>query len=246
MKKKNSCVIIKHNIPCGAAISTNQTTAFELALKCDQQSAFGGIIGFNKILNGKTALLISKFYFEAIIARGYDKDALNVLSAKKNLRLLQLPSKLSKTEERSFFAGKLFQEANHKKTTLKVLVGNKKNITSNINFFIKILNSVKSNAIIIFDDNALLAQAGGQTSRVDAVKIALNKCAKLKVSNQKRLYLASDAFFPFIDNLKLINKSNKNIILIVPMGSINDSKIINYCKENRISLIQIDNRYFKH
>ena len=109
------------------------------------------------------------------------------------------------------------------------------------------MKNIKSNTIAIFDKSSLLAQSGGQTSRVDALENCLSKLKqKHKISKKLKLFLFSDAFFPFTDSLTIIKKENLNIDVVAPMGSINDDKIVKFVKKNKINFFQLSDRHFKH
>ena len=245
--KNHICTIIKHNTPCGAAIMNTQLNSYKKALSGDELSAFGGIVAFNKIVTSQTAKQLTKHFFEVIAAPNYEKEAIQILKSKKNLRVLKVKKNFSKIEKRSIFAGTLLQESNYKKTTIQSIFG--KNLLSEekVNFFINVLKLIKSNAIAIFDNNSLLSQTGGQTSRIDALE---NCISKLKIKHQmttsKNLFLFSDAFFPFIDSLKLIQKSKIKLSCYAPMGSINDDKIKKFILSKKLHFFCLSQRHFKH
>ena len=244
---ENICTIIKHNIPCGAAIKKNQKQSYIKALAGDPISAFGGIIAFNKKLTYETTKLIIKNFYEVIAAPDYDKKSLDILKSKKNLRVLKVKKFKNQTEQRSIFAGALIQEQNNKKSSIKNINGKNKLTKDQLNFFINTLKYIKSNAIALFDQDSLISQSGGQTSRIDALENCLYKLKnKQHFKNTKKLFLFSDAFFPFIDSLKIIKKEKKNIDIYAPMGSKNDSKIKLFVKENKLNFFQISDRHFKH
>ncbi|MAV82463.1 MAG: bifunctional phosphoribosylaminoimidazolecarboxamide formyltransferase/IMP cyclohydrolase PurH [Pelagibacteraceae bacterium] len=245
--KNNIAAIVKHNTPCGYAIHQNQKIAFQNALAGDPISAFGGIIVLNNKLSSLTAKLISKGFYEVVAAPSFENDAITILSAKKNLRIVKINPKIPKYESKSIFAGTLHQETNNFKIVTKKITGKEIKKNLNINFYIHVLKFVRSNAIAIFDNNKLLSQCGGQTSRVDSLKFAIEKLKKLPKNKLKEhLYLISDAFFPFEDSLKLIIKSKLNITIFTPLGSINDIKIISFAKKNKLNLYEINHRHFKH
>ena len=214
--KNHICTIIKHNTPCGAAIMNTQLNSYKKALDGDKLSAFGGIVAFNKIVTAQTAKQLSKHFFEVIAAPNFEKEAIKILKNKKNLRVLKVKNHFSKIEQRSIFAGTLLQETNHKNTTIKPIFG--KNLLSKekVNFFINVLKLVKSNAIAIFDNNSLFSQTGGQTSRIDALENCISKLKfKHQINPSKNLFLFSDAFFPFIDSLRLIKNQNLNYLVML-------------------------------
>ena len=244
---KHIATIVKHNSPCGAAIHKEQTKTFQLALSGDPLSAFGGIIAFNKKVEEKVAKIIIKGFYEVIASIDFSPRAIEILSTKKNLRILKINKKLPSYESRSIFAGMLHQEADVSPIKIKKINGTSINKDIEIKFFTHVLKFVKSNAIAIFDSEKLLSQCGGQTSRIDALKNAINKLKQLhNVSSKKQIFLFSDAFFPFEDSLKLILKTQLNIKVFTPMGSINDTKIISFAKKNKMSFYEINNRHFKH
>ena len=191
--------------------------------------------------------MLSKNFFEVIAAPNFEKEAIKILSRRKNLRVLKVKKDLSKIEQRSFFAGTLLQETNNGKSTIKSIFGKNTLDIENMNFFINVLKLVKSNAIAIFDSNSLLSQTGGQTSRIDALKNCISKL-KVQHKNQlsKKLFLFSDAFFPFTDSLKYINQSKLKFDCYVPMGSKNDPLIKNYVIKNKLNFFCLSHRHFKH
>jgi phosphoribosylaminoimidazolecarboxamide formyltransferase/IMP cyclohydrolase len=244
---RNTVTIVKHNTPCGAAIHKSQKKAFELALSGDPISAFGGIVVFNKKIEEDAAEVIIKGFYEVIASTSFSTKALTILSKKKNLRLLKINKKLPKFETKSIFAGTLHQKMDLQPIRLKKINGSNLSKNLDIKFFIHVLKFVKSNAIAIFDKEKLLSQCGGQTSRIDALHNTINKLKELhEVNLKKPLYLISDAFFPFEDSLKYIRSVKLNIKIFVPMGSINDNKIITYARKNKMTLYEVNHRHFKH
>ncbi len=243
----NICAIIKHNIPCGGAIKKTQIESYNKALEGDPLSAFGGIIAFNRKISKNTAKTLVKNFFEVIAAPGFDIEALDILKTKRNLRVLKVKKINNRTEQRSFFAGALIQDSNVKKNSIEIINGDNKLKKDRIDFFINILKYVKSNAITLFDEDSLISQSGGQTSRIDALQNCFYKL-KIKHAQKKirKLFLFSDAFFPFTDSLSFIKKQKMIIHIYAPMGSQNDTKIRNYIKKNNINFIKLNNRHFKH
>jgi len=245
--KENICTIVKHNIPCGGAIKKKQKDSYLKALAGDPLSAFGGIVAFNQKLTLETAKLLIKDFYEVIAAPGFEKDVIKLLKTKKNLRILKVSKFKNITEQRSIFAGALIQDSNSKKTEIKTIYGNHKLNKDQLNFFINVLKYIKSNAIALFDNDSLVSQSGGQTSRVDALQ---NCFYKLKQKHDhkkfKNLSLFSDAFFPFTDSLELIKKERMKINIYAPMGSQNDVKIVSYVKKNKLNFFKLSNRHFKH
>ena len=245
--KNNICAIIKHNTPCGAAIGKIQTECYTKALAGDPLSAFGGIVSFNKKVSKKTAGLLLKNFYEVISAPSYEKEALDILKTKKNLRVIKVKKGNQKFEERSFFAGTLIQEANNKKTSVENINGKNKLSLEKINFYINILKNIKSNAIALFDENSLISQSGGQTSRVDALQNCLYKFnLRHKIRKLRKVYLFSDAFFPFTDSLSIIRKQKIKIDTYAPMGSKNDPDIRRHIKKHKLNFFKLSERHFKH
>ena len=245
--KNNICTIIKHNTPCGAAIEKKQTRCYEKALAGDPLSAFGGIVSFNKKVSKKTAELLKKNFYEVISAPSYEKEALDVLKTKKNLRIIKVKKFNQKLEERSFFGGTLIQDTNNKKTSIENINGINKLNLEKINFFVNVLKNIKSNAIALFDENSLISQSGGQTSRVDALQNCLYKFnLRHKFRKIKKVYLFSDAFFPFVDSLSIIKKQKIKIETYAPMGSKNDPDIRRDIKKHNLNFFKLSERHFKH
>jgi phosphoribosylaminoimidazolecarboxamide formyltransferase/IMP cyclohydrolase len=244
-----TCIIVKHGNPCGVATGDDITTVYEKAFNADSKSAFGGIIAMNRTCNKTIAELINNVFVEIVIAPIYESSALEVLSKKKNLRILEIGDITSKTpniESRYINGGLLVQESDVSivtKNQLKIVTKKKPSTTEFVDmlFAWKVLKHVKSNAIITVVDKTTLGIGAGQVSRIDAVEIALKKSGnKLKGS-----VLASDAFFPFRDSIDLIADTGvKNIIQ--PGGSIRDQEVIQACNEHGIAMVFTGIRCFKH
>ena len=245
--RNNICAIIKHNTPCGAAIGKVQTECYNKALAGDPLSAFGGIVSFNKKIDKKTARLLLKNFYEVISAPNYEKEALDILKKKKNLRVIKVKKINQKLEKRSFFGGTLIQDTNNKKTSIENINGVNKLSLEKISFFVNVLKNIKSNAIALFDENSLISQSGGQTSRVDALQNCLYKFKlRHKFKKIKKAYLFSDAFFPFVDSLSIIKKQKIKIETYAPMGSKNDPDIQRGVKKYKLNFFKLSERHFKH
>ena len=247
--KEPTCVILKHNNPCGVASASKITNAFEKAYKSDSKSAFGGIVLLNKKIKKSLARNIEKFFFEIIVAPDFDKEALQLLKNKKNLILLKIGKiGIQKIEIRQTLFGMIYQNSDKdvigknfcklvtvKKTTDKML--------EDILFSIKVAKHLKSNAIVLSSNKQTLGIGNGQTNRIDSLILALNK---YKSNFKKRkMVCVSDGFFPFTDSLKLLKKNNCNVVA-QPFGSINDKKNIEFANTNNMSLYFLKNRIFKH
>ena len=244
-----TCVVVKHGNPCGVASGDDITKVYKDAFEADEKSAFGGIIALNRICNKSIAEIISKVFVEIVIAPNYETTALDILSNKKNLRVLEIgdiKQKTPKIEYRHIDGGLLVQESDINTITeneLKTVTQKKpsKSELTDMLFAWKVLKHVKSNAIITVKDNATLGVGAGQVSRVDAVEIALKK------SNDKLegSVLASDAFFPFRDSIDLIADSGVATI-IQPGGSMRDQEVVQACDEHGIAMVFTGMRCFKH
>ncbi len=244
---KHICTIVKHNIPCGASMETSQIKSYTNALEGDPVSAFGGVVAFNKKVTSITAKNLLKNFYEVIAAPDFDSEALKILKKKVNLRVLKVKKYKVKEEQRSIFAGILIQQANNKKSTFKKVYGVNRLNNEKINFFSNVIKAVKSNAIAIFDQTSLVSQSGGQTSRIDSLENCLYKLNfKQKKKRKNKLFLFSDAFFPFTDSLELIKKQKLKIDIYAPMGSKNDSVVEKFVKKHKLNFFELSDRHFKH
>jgi len=246
---KPTCVIVKHGNPCGVATHNNITNAYQKAFSADSKSSFGGIIALNQKCNKTIAEMINAVFVEIVLAPNYEQAALDILSNKKNLRVLEIGEINPKTpqiEYRYIDGGLLVQESDISTITeneLKFVTIKKpsKSELADMLFAWKVLKHVKSNAIITIKDQTTAGIGAGQVSRVDAVEIALKKSG----NRLKSSVLASDAFFPFRDSIDLIANTGVTAI-IQPGGSIRDSKVIQACNEHNIAMVFTDKRCFKH
>jgi len=246
-----TCVIIKHATPCGIASAKNLLKAWKDAYATDTYSPFGGIISFNKEVGKDIAEEISKLFLEVIIAPSFTKEALQLFSKKKNLRLLALEGLNKKIERkgmifRSVVGGFLSQERDVKLTPKKdwKIVTKKKPTDKQIasmEFAVKCVKHVKSNSVLFVKDTQTVGIGGGQTARVDATWIATNKGKE----NIKGSTMASDAFFPFRDGIDLAAEAGVTAI-IQPGGSIRDKEVIKAADEHGIAMIFSGQRYFRH
>lgn len=243
-------VIIKHNNACGAASGNNITEVWERALACDPVSAYGGVIVSNVAIDDLTAAEIDKLFFEIIIAPDYSEKALDILEKKKNRIILRRKEQIKyQYGFRSLLNGILWQE----KDTSTELTGDMKPVTPKIPgesefddlvFANKIVKHSKSNAIVLAKDKQLCASGIGQTSRIDALKQAIEK-AKSFGFDLHGAVMASDAYFPFADSVEIAGKAGISAI-VQPGGSIRDKESIDYCSANNISMVFTGVRHFKH
>jgi len=255
-----ACAIIKHANPCGVALGRSLKEAYLAALACDSVSAFGGVLAFNRTLDGATAEEISKIFTEVIIAPDADEDAKKILAAKKNLRLLAaggLPDPLAPTlTYRSVAGGFLVQSRDNGRVTgdkLKVVTKRAPSPqeTADLLLAFTIGKHVKSNAIIYVKDGSTAGIGAGQMSRVDSARIAALKAqdaAKIAGWSQPRTVgssAASEAFFPFPDGLLAVAEAGATAV-IQPGGSVNDQKVIDAADEAGLAMVFTGMRHFRH
>ncbi len=249
-KKSVAAVILKHNNPCGASISNSASNSFKNALKCDSVSAFGGIVAFNANVDEETALNLKDIFLECVVAPSFDKEALEILKTKKNLRVLKLPKDLlakgHQTSSKSIMGGILVQDSENQENKEDSWISVTKITPStqdylDLSFAWKICKHVKSNAIVIAKDQQTLGIGAGQMNRVGASKIALQAAKK----NGYGGVLASDGFFPFADTVELANEYGISSI-IQPGGSIRDEESIEMCNLKGISMVFTKKRHFRH
>ena len=249
--KEPTCVIVKHATPCGIASANNLLQAWRDAYSTDTYSPFGGIVGFNREVNEKVAEELSNLFLEVIIASGFTAEAVDKLSKKRNLRLLEIPGlETTKTQRgvtyRSVTGGVLSQERD---TLLldrnKWRVVTKKKPTEkdleSMEFAVKCVKHIKSNSVVFVKNKKTVGIGGGQTARVDATWIATHK-GKEKIKNS---ILASDAFFPFRDGIDVAAKAGVKAI-VQPGGSIRDDEVIKAADEHNIAMVFTGQRYFRH
>jgi len=245
-------VILKHNNPCGAGTGDTVNEAFQKALSTDSLSAFGGIIGFNDLVDLETAESISKSFFECIIAPGFSEEALNKLQKKKNLRLIVFDPKIKDAypdEIRIVHGGFLTQNKDKGSVDIRSceVVSKRKPTDAEfqaLDFSWKIVKHVKSNAIVFAEKDRLIGVGAGQMSRVDSTDLAVMKANNAGLTI-KGTVVASDAFFPFRDAIESLAKAGATAV-IQPGGSIRDEEVIQAANENNIAMIFTKMRHFKH
>jgi phosphoribosylaminoimidazolecarboxamide formyltransferase / IMP cyclohydrolase len=247
--QETACAIIKHTNPCGAATASDVAEAFSKARATDPVSAFGGIIGFNRTVTAEAARLIAETFFEAIIAPEYEPGALDALASKKNLRIMKIGSEGSddaRLDVRMISGGMLVQDRDRgtiSDAQLKVV--SQRPPTDEemraLRFAWVIAKHVKSNAIVYASEGQLIGVGAGQMSRVDSVKIGAMK-AQLPIAGA---VLASDAFFPFRDNIDEAAASGITAV-IEPGGSVRDEEVIAAANEHNLAMVFTGMRHFKH
>ena len=242
--------ILKHNNACGLASRDTLLSAYKNALAGDPVSAFGGVLISNKTIDFETAEEINKLFCEVVIAPSFEKSAIKLLKSKKNRILLVLKNtELNNQQLRTCLNGVLSQDKNNVtdsildfKTCTKKSPNNSE--IKDLEFASKICKHTKSNTIVLAKNLQLISSGTGQTSRVDALKQAIEKSNNFKFDLNNSV-MASDAFFPFPDCVEIAHKSGISSI-IQPGGSIKDNLSIEYCNKNNISMVLTGTRHFKH
>ena len=243
--------IIKHANPSGVSIDQDQFSSFNQAFNCDPISAFGGVIICNYKIKSETAREISNKFFEVIVAKDFDNKALSVLKKKKNLRIIKNNQKydshrivlnsLSKNFilqncDNENLSQKMFKVVSKKKPNKKMF--------NDLIFAFNVCRFVKSNAIVLTNNNSTVGIGSGQPSRLDSCEIAINKMKKFNL-NSENLVAASDAFFPFVDGIESLVQSGAKAI-IQPHGSIRDREIIKFANNTNTVLVFSKTRHFRH
>lgn len=242
--------IIKHTNVCGAAKRNSTFEAWQAALAGDPESAFGGILITTGRVDAATASAIQELFFEVLLAPAFDEDAWRILTTKKNRILLQLNEsyKASETTQyKSLLGGSLVQQPdygnyiNWQEEGGRITTENEK---ADLTFANIICKHLKSNAIALIKNRQLVGKGCGQTSRIDALKHAIEKARQFSFDLNGAV-MASDAFFPFNDCVQIAHASGMEAF-IQPGGSIRDKDSIAYCKENNLALVITGMRHFKH
>lgn len=247
------CVaIIKHANPCGIAIGKDLVTAYKKALDTDKVSAFGGVVATNRKVDKQTAELVNEIFTEVIVAPAFDEEALKVLQAKPNLRILQLagPHMGHRVEWRTISGGALMQTTDDVEAVgddpseWKLVSGNKPSdlVMADLEFAWRCVRAPKSNAIVLAKNGGLVGIGMGQVNRVDAVQLAVNRAGKERA---KSSVAASDAYFPFTDALEILINAGV-VALVHPGGSKNDEEVIAMAQKAGISMYLTGVRHFSH
>jgi len=259
-KRTAACVIVKHANPCGVAEGASLVDAYKKALACDATSAFGGIVAVNRTLDAEAAKAITEIFTEVIIAPEATEEAIKIVAAKKNLRLLvagglpdpRAPGLLVK----SVAGGLLVQSRDNAvvdKMQLKTMTKRAPSETelADLRFAFRVAKHVKSNTIVYAKDRATVGIGAGQMSRVDAARIAARKAQdaakeqKLDVPMTKGSVVASDAFFPFADGLLVAIEAGATAV-IQPGGSVRDDEVIKAADAHGIAMVFTGVRHFRH
>jgi phosphoribosylaminoimidazolecarboxamide formyltransferase / IMP cyclohydrolase len=268
-----ACAIVKHNNPCGCALGESAQIAYERAFACDPQSAFGGVIAVNRPVDRACAEALGEQFVEVLLAPGFDPDALELLQAKKNVRLLACPrmgalasgvpaggedpqaprppsSSKPSLEAKPVLGGLLVQDRDavtETRAQMRVLTAAApaEQQWDDMLFAWRICRHVRSNAIVIAAANATIGIGAGQMSRVDAVRIAVEKAREFQRERLAGAVLASDAYFPFPDGPQLAIDAGVTAI-IQPAGSVRDPEVIAAADAAGIAMVATGVRHFRH
>ncbi len=242
--------VLKHNNACGIASRDTLLKAWQAALAGDPVSAFGGVLIANRCIDAATAAEVNKIFFEVIIAPGYEPEALELFKQKKNrIILVQKGRNTSTVQYRSLLGGVLLQDRDlHRETPEELRQVTEKPVDkeriADLLFANKIVKHSKSNAIVLAKNKQLCASGVGQTSRVDALKQAIEKAHSFNFDLNGAV-MASDAFFPFPDCVEIAYRAGVDAV-IQPGGSIRDQQTIDFCNDHGIAMVMTGIRHFKH
>ena len=252
LKNSPATVIVKHANPCGVSVNKLPLVSFKNAYASDPLSAFGGIVACNYKINTAIAEQINKNFLEVILAKGFEKNAIKILSKKRNLRIIDMSKykQNNQTTLKVFDGSFLIQDKDEvifNKKDLK-FVTKKKPTTKElkeIEFAFNISKYAKSNAIVITNNFSTIGIGAGQPSRLDSCKIAVQKAKRFQRNKIKKSIAASDAFFPFADGIKLLLAAGVKII-VQPGGSVRDQEVINAANKANAKMIFTNIRHFDH
>jgi phosphoribosylaminoimidazolecarboxamide formyltransferase/IMP cyclohydrolase len=245
-----ACVIIKHNNPCGAAVAGDVTTAYRRARDCDPVSAYGGVVVVNRPVDGALGEMLAGTFVEVLCAPGYDDEALGALTVKPNTRILRRSERRRRNpgerDLRRVAGGLLVQDRDAEsegRSLMKVVTARAPTEAEwgDLLFAWRVAKHVKSNAIVIARDLATVGIGAGQMSRVDSVRLAIEK-AQTPVAGGA---LASDAFFPFADGPEAAIKEGVTAI-VQPGGSIRDDEVFDAADAAGVSMVVTGRRHFRH
>jgi len=244
-----ACAIIKHGNPCGAALGHEPVRAFRKALACDPTSAFGGVIAFNRRVDGRAAEAVSEQFYEGVVAPGFDPEARHALAKKKNLRLLDVDEvKAARTgyDLRRVHGGLLVQEWDRVDEAVhEARVVTERHPSDDewaaLSFAWKVARHVKSNAIVYAAGEQTVGIGAGQMSRVDAARFGIQKAAVPLHGS----VMASDAFFPFRDGVDVAAEAGVKAI-VQPGGSVRDDEVIAAANEHAMAMVFTGHRHFRH
>ena len=253
-----ACVIVKHNNPCGVAIGEDALDAYRKALACDPMSAFGGVIALNRPIGVELAEALHENFVEVLIAPGYENGALDVLQQKEAIRILCSEERRDtdpyERDAKRVLGGLLIQDRDgdpEPRETMEAVTKTQPNEEqwSDMLFAWTVVRHVRSNAIVIAKDGATLGIGAGQMSRVDSVRLAVEKCRDARGEDAAGLLAgsaaASDAFFPFADGPQAAIEAGATSV-IQPGGSKRDAEVIEACDEAGVAMVFTKHRHFRH
>jgi phosphoribosylaminoimidazolecarboxamide formyltransferase/IMP cyclohydrolase len=240
--------IIKHTNVCGVSARASIKEAWDFALAGDPESAFGGVLVCNGVIDKTTAEAINEIFFEVLIAFGFDTDGLEILQKKKNRILLQMNGSFEATEQFKAVANGVLRQDRDKGNYVDWKeVGGRETTAgerADLEFANIVCKHLKSNAIALIKNKQLVGKGCGQTSRIDAIRQSIEKAKQFKFDLNEAV-LASDAFFPFNDSVQIAHAEGIKAF-IQPGGSIRDKDSIDYCVENNLAMVLTSMRHFKH
>jgi phosphoribosylaminoimidazolecarboxamide formyltransferase/IMP cyclohydrolase len=246
-----ACAIVKHNNPCGVARASTLRAAYEAAFACDPLSAFGGVIACNRPVDEATALRLHEQFVEVLFAPGYATEALEVLRRKPNIRILEDRERRhgaqGEPEIRQVTGGLLVQDRDlhpDDRASMEVVTGRvpTEEEWDDLLFAWQVARHVKSNAIVLAADGATVGVGAGQMSRVDSVRLAIEKSRRPSLAGA---VLASDAFFPFADGPQLAIEAGITAV-IQPGGSVRDDEVVAAADEAGVAMVLTRRRHFRH
>jgi phosphoribosylaminoimidazolecarboxamide formyltransferase/IMP cyclohydrolase len=259
-KRTAACAIIKHANPCGVAEGASLVEAYRKALACDQTSAFGGIVALNRVLDADAARAITEIFTEVIIAPDATEEAIEIVGAKRNLRLLLaggLPDPRAPGLTVKSVAGGLLVQSRDNATVdemqLRTVTRRGPTATEldDLRFAFRVAKHVKSNTIVYAKDRATVGIGAGQMSRIDSARIAARKAEdaakelKLAAPLTQGSVVASDAFFPFADGLLVAIEAGATAV-IQPGGSVRDDEVIKAADDHDVAMVFTGTRHFRH
>ncbi|HMD56541.1 MAG TPA: bifunctional phosphoribosylaminoimidazolecarboxamide formyltransferase/IMP cyclohydrolase [Solirubrobacteraceae bacterium] len=253
-----ACAIVKHNNPCGCAVGEGGREAYERAFACDRLSAYGGVIAVNRRVDLAFARALAEQFIEVLLAPAYDADALAVLQERKNVRLLELADwpeptdrrSASEVESKAVIGGQLVQTrdvVSETREQMRVISAREPDEREwqDMLFAWRVCRHVRSNAVVLATDRATVGIGAGQMSRVDAVRIAVEKAREAQPELLGGAVMASDAFFPFPDGVELAAQAGVSAV-IQPGGSIRDEPVVAAADAAGMAMVATDRRHFRH
>jgi phosphoribosylaminoimidazolecarboxamide formyltransferase/IMP cyclohydrolase len=253
-----ACVIVKHNNPCGAAVADDAATAYEKALACDPMSAFGGVVTINRPVGPELAEALHRNFVEVLVAPGYEDGALDILQQKESIRILQDDEhRATDPRERDMKrvrGGLLIQDRDgdpEPRELMEVVTETEPDESQwrDLLFAWTVVRHVRSNAIVIAKDGATIGIGAGQMSRVDSVRLAVEKCRDARGDEAEAVLagsaVASDAFFPFADGPRAAIEAGATAV-IQPGGSKRDAEVIAACDAAGVAMVFTRHRHFRH